>query len=203
MYSSQANKAQKIWELLESDYSFRKSLVHQCFNTLLILDDEFGKFKCEQEKQLHIVLNGLTKPRWQSSEDFEALKAVPVFTWPLHVSEHLYDPKLVSLEKSTDVEVNGQFSKDLDLFYKAEDAEQLFDINIEKYKTICNLVIDALTIKSTDEKKYNELSEQITASNVFNYLSEEKAARDSLYYVCVFSHCGDETGRNILHDHRD
>jgi hypothetical protein len=28
MYSSQANKAQKIWELLESDYSFRKSLVH-------------------------------------------------------------------------------------------------------------------------------------------------------------------------------
>jgi hypothetical protein len=80
----------------------------------------------------------------------------------LHESEHLFDPKLNSLEKTADVQVNGQYSQDLDLFYKAEDAEQLFNIQTEKYKRICTLAIDALAVKSTDEKKFNEISEQLT-----------------------------------------
>jgi hypothetical protein len=74
----------------------------------------------------------------------------------------LYDPKLNSLEKTADVQVNGQYSQDLDLFYKAEDAEQLFNIKTEKYKQICTLVIDALAAKSTNEKKFNEISEKLT-----------------------------------------
>lgn len=56
------------------------------------------------------------------------------------------------------MKVNGQYSQDLDLFYKAEDAEQLFNIQTEKYKQMCSLCIDAVAVKSTDEKRFNEIS---------------------------------------------
>lgn len=101
------------------------------------------------------------------------------------------------------MQVNGQYSQDLDLFYKAEDAEQLFNVQTEKYKQICTLAIDALAVKSTNEKKFNEISEQLTEQNVFNYLSEKKAARDTLYNVCLFAHFEDESKRTLLHDNRE
>jgi hypothetical protein len=152
---------------------------------------------------LEMALNGVSKPHWQSDEDFSQLNTVPVYSWPIHASEHVFDPKLTSLDESSDVEVNGQFSKDLDLFYKAEDAENLFSIETNTYQEICTLAIDMLIIKSTDETKFNELSEKLTATNVFNYLSEEQAVRDTLYYVCLFSRFEDESRQRVLHENRD
>lgn len=80
-----------------------------------------------------MALNGISKPHWQSDEDFLQLDVIPVYAWPTHTSEHVFDPKLTSLDESSDVEVNGQYSKDLDLFYKAEDAENLFSIETNTY----------------------------------------------------------------------
>ena len=96
---------------------------------------------------------------------------MPVYSWPIHASEHAFDPKLISLDDKTDVKVNGQYSKDLDLFYKAEDAENLLNIETNTYQEICTLAIDMLIVKATNETKFNELSEKLTATNVFNYLS--------------------------------
>lgn len=39
--------------------------------------------------------------------------------------------------ESNEVEVNGQYSKDLDLFYKAEDAASLFNVESGSYIKIC------------------------------------------------------------------
>ena len=128
---------------------------------------------------------------------------MPVYSWPIHASEHAFDPKLISLDDKTDVKVNGQYSKDLDLFYKAEDAENLLNIETNTYQEICTLAIDMLIVKATNETKFNELSEKLTATNVFNYLSEEQAVRDTLYYVCLFSRFDDESRQRILHENRE
>lgn len=51
-----------------------------------------------------------------------------------------YFARKLFLEKET-VEVNGEYSEDLDLFYSKEDVMQLFNYFYKDYAVICDLAL--------------------------------------------------------------
>ena len=81
--------------------------------------------------------------------------------------------------------VNGQFSTDLDLFYSEDDVKSLFDYESQAYKTVCDLTLRAMQSKddTSEQREVNDL----LLGHFFNYISEDKKARDNLYYVCTFN----------------
>ena len=91
----------------------------------------------------------------------------------------------------------------MDLFYTGNDAETLFDAKKNVYKEICELAVNMLTVRSTDETEFNKLQEELTSRNVFNYISEEKKVRMTLYYVCLFANYKDEEAQKLLHENKD
>ena len=46
MYKAQTNQDYMFWEVLSTDRAFRKSLVRQCYNTFLVIQEGFGYFTC-------------------------------------------------------------------------------------------------------------------------------------------------------------
>ena len=86
---------------------------------------------------LKYALQQRAKPAWQSHDEYELYKIVPVKEWPLLKKEHEYSPELNSEEEKVDVEVNGKYSADLDLFFTAKEAEDLFNVHTNTYKDIC------------------------------------------------------------------
>jgi hypothetical protein len=63
------------------------------------------------------------------------------------------------METKSEVEVNGQYSEDLDLFYKPEDAANLFNVETGSFVSLCELTLQMLSVKNSDQAKYNELQE--------------------------------------------
>ena len=49
-----------------------------------------------------------------------------------------------------EVEVNGQYSYDLDLFYNGEDAADLFNIQSGSYIKICDQALQMIEVKDSN-----------------------------------------------------
>ena len=91
----------------------------------------------------------------------------------------------------------------MDLFYSPKDAEDLFDIKLNTYQDLCKLTLKMLKVKGKDEEKFNALEDEMASQPQFNYLSEKENARDTLYYVCLFSRYEKESDQQILHESRE
>lgn len=203
MYKSETNEDYSIWEALATDSVLRKNLVKQCYNSFIVIQEGFGYFNCSHEEDLLASLNGEKKPYWQKQDVYEEYECTPVKHWELKKSEHSFDPSLNSVNQSTDVEVAGQYSADLDLFYTPTDAEALFNIKRNIYQEICKLTAEMLTVKDSDPDRFNELEGELTTHSVFNYLSEEEYVRKTLYYVCLFSNYENESSQQLLHEKKE
>ena len=85
--------------------------------------------------------------------------------------------------------MQGQYSRDLDLFFKREDYISLFDFQMQNYKELCELSAQALR-NYDDAGALRKVQAKLMARQEFNYLSEDDTARSLLYYVCTLD---DET----------
>ena len=83
------------------------------------------------------------------------------------------------------VDINGEFTEDLDLFFTADDVRNLFSYVKKDYKTICGHALQALKAqKAEDADKLKEESDKLL-DHEYNYLSENENSRKSLYQVCI------------------
>lgn len=70
------------------------------------------------------------------------------------------------------ININGEFSYDLDLFYTAEDIVKLFDYFYKDYEAICELGLELFRTNEDDQERIMELNE-LLMSFEYNYLSED------------------------------
>lgn len=77
----------------------------------------------------------------------------------------------------------------------------LFDYTQDEYDHMCSLALEYFEAEGAEEKVAIEA--EITASTCFNYLTEEAAPRDILYYVCMLDNRLSEEQREVWHQKRE
>lgn len=70
------------------------------------------------------------------------------------------------------ININGEFSYDLDLFYTANDIVKLFNYFYKDYEAICELALEFFRTNEDDQERLMELNE-LLMSFEYNYLSED------------------------------
>ena len=82
-------------------------------------------------------------------------------------------------------EISGKYSRDLDLYFTAENMSDLFNFPFGHFKKICSIIRTCLETENYSEM--NDLTAAITETSEFNYLSEDAYARDTLYNICTLN----------------
>lgn len=99
------------------------------------------------------------------------------------------------------IEINGEYTEDLDLFFNEEDVEGLFNFVNQDYAIVCDLGLKI--IKAGDNQiEVQPLNDELLTKS-FNYLSEDKEARDVLYLVCLNNENLSDEDQKLMHDSRE
>jgi hypothetical protein len=113
-------------------------------------------------------------------------------------------------ESDGEVEINGVYSYDLDLFYTVEEIRNLFkwDTAVKEFEEICALAAgdsDACLLEDYEddsESFHTCVEEQLAEMLSFNYISECEEAREVLYNICLYNYSMDlvidEAGNYVL-----
>ena len=96
------------------------------------------------------------------------------------------------------ININGEFSYDLDLFYTAEDIVKLFDYFYKDYEAICELGLELFRTNEDDQERIMELNE-LLMSFEYNYLSEDQHVRDILFNVCLLNEEMSAEDKKLFH----
>lgn len=167
------------------DAQFRENLLQQCKQASELINESFLSYfrvptsTDESNDDLEAALKG-------TANDDGSLPATKWATFDIE-DDFVFEEKLL-LPPST-VNVQGQYSRDLDLFFKREDYISLFDFQMQNYKELCELSAQALR-NYDDAGALRKVEAKLMARQEFNYLSEDDTARSLLYYVCTLD---DET----------
>ena len=99
-------------------------------------------------------------------------------------TELVFDTELLISDEA--ININEEFSYDLDLFYTSNDVVKLFNYFYRDYEAICELALEIFNTNEDDQERLMELNE-ILMSFEYNYLSEDKHVRDILFNVCLLN----------------
>lgn len=72
-------------------------------------------------------------------------------------------------------------TEDLDLFFTVQEMRDVFDFKLTNYTELCKTTSMYLRGRGDDITLLNVIAN----SHMFNYLTEEPAPRDILYYICA------------------
>jgi hypothetical protein len=97
------------------------------------------------------------------------------------------------------IEIRGEMSEDLDLFFDVQQMRDVFDLKQENYSVLCQLVMEYF-LEVGDPV---ELESYITRTRFFDYLTEEPKPRDILYFVCLLNDNLREHERKAFFGKRD
>ena len=110
-----------------------------------------------------------------------------------------FEPELIVGDDM--IEINGEYTEDLDLFFNEEDVEGLFNFVNQDYAIVCDLGLKI--IKAGDNQiEVQPLNDELLTKS-FNYLSEDKEARDVLYLVCLNNENLSDEDQKVMHDSRE
>ena len=85
-------------------------------------------------------------------------------------TELVFDTELLISDEA--ININEEFSYDLDLFYTSNDVVKLFNYFYRDYEAICELALEIFNTNEDDQERLMELNE-ILMSFEYNYLSED------------------------------
>ena len=111
-------------------------------------------------------------------------------------TEFGFDTNLLISDEA--ININGEFSYDLDLFYTSNDVVKLFDYFYKDYSAICELALERFQTNEDDQERLIELNE-ILMSFEYNYLSEDKHVRDILFNVCLLNEDMNAEDQKLFH----
>ena len=116
------------------------------------------------------------------------------------LEDYEFDRKLLLTEDI--YEVDGEYTKDLDLFFKSEDVRNLFNYIEQDYKEVCALALDLLKEQAKENEDYTKIQElNVELYDIeWNYLSEDTNIRDTLYHVCILNKELSHDDALILHE---
>ena len=143
------------------------------------------KFEEGGKDELKVALDGIKQVQNDKSGDSDDFMVLQPNFWPSNDAMDSFEFKSDILVPEIVVDINGEFTEDLDLFFTADDVRNLFSYVKKDYKTICGHALQALKAqKAEDADKLKEESDKLL-DHEYNYLSENENARKSLYQVCI------------------
>lgn len=213
-YFAQMRRTEKIFEAMLWDLDFRQQLHNQCSQTLQVLPG-FPFYEVEMIVPLHDELeNALTGLSLvQNSEDGsgssfgegldEYMVIQPNFWTSADASsEFVFNEGLLVPDEA--VNIDGEYSYDLDLFYTSQDVVRLFNYFYKDYLTICDIALQSFQIGDSDEDQTDlmQLNDALMGLE-YNYLSEDVHVRDILYNVCALNQQMTLADQKLFHDSRE